>query len=98
MASAVSGARRKGLQHNPGGVASLEQEIHRAFVQMAEWVVAGLLAQATVGSAFAAAAKKKVAPTDLKRTLRGGAPRLLRVRLLGGLLIQPCARRPDDTD
>jgi hypothetical protein len=49
----------KALQKNPDGLANLEQEIHRAFAQMADKVVAGLLAQATAGSAFADAAKKK---------------------------------------
>jgi hypothetical protein len=49
----------KALARNPGGLANLEQEIHRAFAQMADRVVAGLLAQATADSAFADAAKKK---------------------------------------
>ena len=35
------------LAQNPGGLANLEQEIHRTFTQMADCVVAGLLAQAT---------------------------------------------------
>ena len=43
----------KALQKNPDGLANLEQEIHRAFAQMADKVVAGLLAQTTAGSAFA---------------------------------------------
>ena len=49
----------KKLAQNPGNFANLEQEIHRAFAQMADCVVAGLLAQATADSAFADAAKKK---------------------------------------
>ena len=49
----------KALEQNPGGLANLEQEIHRAFSQMADRVVAGLLAQATAGSTFADAAQKK---------------------------------------
>ena len=49
----------KALEQNPGGLANLEQEIHRTFAQMADRVVAGLLAQATADSAFADAAKKK---------------------------------------
>jgi len=49
----------KFLQQNPGEFANLEKEIHRAFAQMADRVVAGLLAQATAPAAFAAAAKKK---------------------------------------
>ena len=49
----------KTLQQSPGGLANLEQEVHRAFTQMADQVVAGLLAQATAGSEFAEAAKKK---------------------------------------
>ena len=49
----------KALQQNPGGLANLEQEIHRAFAQMADRVVAGLLAEATAAADFAEAAKKK---------------------------------------
>jgi hypothetical protein len=49
----------KALQQNPGGLANLEQEIHHAFAQMADRVVAGLLAEATAASDFADAAKKK---------------------------------------
>lgn len=49
----------KTLEQNPGDFANLEQEVHRAFAQMADQVMAGLLAQATAGSAFADAAKKK---------------------------------------
>ncbi len=49
----------KALEQNPGGLANLEQEIHRAFAQMADRVVAGLLAQATADSSFADAAQKK---------------------------------------
>ena len=49
----------KALAQNPGGLANLEQEIHRTFSQMADRVVAGLLAQATADSAFADTAKKK---------------------------------------
>lgn len=47
------------LEKNPGQLANLEQEIHRAFAQMADRVVAGLLAQATGDVAFADTAKKK---------------------------------------
>jgi hypothetical protein len=49
----------KALQQDPGRFANLEQEIHRAFAQMADRVVAGLLAQATADPDFSAAAKKK---------------------------------------
>jgi hypothetical protein len=47
------------LQRNPGSLANLEQEIHRAFAQMADRVVAGLLTEATAGEDFVDAAKKK---------------------------------------
>ena len=47
------------LQQNPSKFGDLEQEIHRAFAQMADQVVAGLLAESTAGSDFAEAAKKK---------------------------------------
>ena len=46
------------LQQDPGKFADLEKEIHRAFAQMADQVVAGLLAETTADSDFAAAAKK----------------------------------------
>jgi len=49
----------KALQENPSAFANLEKEIHHAFEQMADRVVAGLLAQATAPAEFAAAAKKK---------------------------------------
>ena len=49
----------KSLEQNPGGLANLEQEIHRVFSQMADRVVAGLLAQATADSSFADTAQKK---------------------------------------
>jgi len=47
------------LQRNPGKLADVEQEVHRAFAQMADQVVAGLLAEATADPALAKAAKKK---------------------------------------
>ena len=47
------------LQKDFGSLANLEQEIHHAFAQMADRVVAGLLAEATADAEFAAAAKKK---------------------------------------
>ena len=49
----------KQLQADPGSFADLEKNVHRAFQQMADQVVAGLLAQATGPAAFAEAAKKK---------------------------------------
>ena len=49
----------KSLQQNPGAFAHLEKEIHCAFAQMADHIVAGLLAQASQPAEFAAAAKKK---------------------------------------
>jgi hypothetical protein len=49
----------KALAQDPGALANLEQEIHRTFAQMADRVVAGLLAQATADSAFADSAQKK---------------------------------------
>jgi hypothetical protein len=47
------------LQENPAGFADLEKKVHHAFQQMADQVVAGLLAQATKGDDFADNAKKK---------------------------------------
>jgi len=49
----------KFLQQNPGAFAHLEKEIHHAFAQMADHVVAGLLAQASQPPEFTDAAKKK---------------------------------------
>lgn len=47
------------LQQNPGKFGDLEKEVHRAFAEMADQVVAGLLAAATADADFAEAAKKK---------------------------------------
>lgn len=47
------------LQQNPSKFGDLEKEIHRAFAQMADQVVAGLLAETTAGADFADSAKKK---------------------------------------
>jgi hypothetical protein len=47
------------LTANPGSFTDLERTVHHAFQQMADQVVAGLLAQATAGDDFAQAAKKK---------------------------------------
>ena len=49
----------KRLQDNPGSFMELEKSVHQAFKQMADQVVAGLLAQAAQGNEFAEAAKKK---------------------------------------
>jgi hypothetical protein len=47
------------LQKDPAGFADLEKKVHHAFQQMADQLVAGLLAQATKGDDFADNAKKK---------------------------------------
>jgi hypothetical protein len=47
------------LKQNPGSFVDLEKTVHSAFQQMADQLVAGLLAQATQGTDFAQAAKKK---------------------------------------
>lgn len=47
------------LQENPSSFADLEKTVHHAFQQMADQLVAGLLAQATQADAFAPTAKKK---------------------------------------
>ena len=49
----------KAFQERPEDFADLEQTVHHAFRQMADQMVAGLLAQATKGTEFAQAAKKK---------------------------------------
>jgi hypothetical protein len=49
----------KALQQNPGKFTDLEKEVHGVFAQMADQVVAGLVAETTADSEFAAAAKKK---------------------------------------
>ena len=49
----------RSLQNNPAGFADLEKKVHHAFQQMADQLVAGLLAQATQGDDFADNAKKK---------------------------------------
>ena len=47
------------LQEDPGQFAALEQAVQHAFAQMADQMVAGLLAQATQAADFTQAAKKK---------------------------------------
>jgi hypothetical protein len=47
------------LQKNPAGFGDLEKKVHHAFQQMADQLVAGLLAQATKSVEFADDAKKK---------------------------------------
>ena len=47
------------LQKNPGGFVDLEKKVHHTFQQMADQLVAGLLAQASQGDDFADNAKKK---------------------------------------
>ena len=47
------------LQKDPSGFGDLEKKVHHAFQQMADQLVAGLLAQATKGDDFADNAKKK---------------------------------------
>lgn len=47
------------LQENPGSFVDLEKAVHDAFQQMADQLVAGLLAQATAGEDFAQGVKKK---------------------------------------
>ncbi len=49
----------RSLQENPAGFADLEKTVHYAFQQMADQLVAGLLAQATQVDGFAQTAKKK---------------------------------------
>jgi hypothetical protein len=47
------------LRENPGSFAEVEQTVRHVFQQMADRMVAGLLAQATEPAEFAQAAKKK---------------------------------------
>lgn len=47
------------LTANPGSFVDLEKTVHQSFQQMADQLVAGLLAQATAADEFAQAAKKK---------------------------------------
>lgn len=47
------------LKADPGSFVNLEKTVHDAFQQMADQLVAGLLAQATQGDDFAHSAKKK---------------------------------------
>ena len=49
----------KQLQARPGSFLELEKAVHRTFQQMADQMVAGLLAEATAPAEFADAAKKK---------------------------------------
>jgi hypothetical protein len=47
------------LTNDPAAFADLEKTVHQAFQQMADQLVAGLLAGATQGEPFAKTAKKK---------------------------------------
>ncbi len=47
------------LREDPGSFVNLEKTVHDAFQQMADQLVAGLLAQATQGDDFVHNAKKK---------------------------------------
>jgi len=47
------------LTENPGSFVDLEKTVHQAFQQMADQLVAGLLAEATRGDDLAQTAKKK---------------------------------------
>jgi hypothetical protein len=47
------------LQSRPGSFTDLERDVHRAFQQMADQVIAGLLAEATARAEFTDAAQKK---------------------------------------
>jgi len=53
------GTDPKQLQAQPGSFTDLEKRVHQTFQQMADQLVAGLLAQATAPAEFADAAKKK---------------------------------------
>ena len=47
------------LQDNPAAFKDVEKIVHHAFQQMADQLIAGLLAQATQGDDFTQTAKKK---------------------------------------
>jgi hypothetical protein len=47
------------LRADPGSFADLEKSVHRAFQEMADQVVAGLLAEVTGPAGFAETAQKK---------------------------------------
>jgi hypothetical protein len=47
------------LSQNPAAFADLERTVHQAFAQLADQVVAGLLAEVTKPAAWAQNAKKK---------------------------------------
>jgi hypothetical protein len=74
------------LQENPAGFADLEKKVHHAFAQMADQLVAGLLAQATKGDDFVDNAKKKTTANG-ERRFRSARPCTLKLRLLGGLVL-----------
>ncbi len=49
----------KQLQAHPGSFVDVEKDVHRTFQQLADQLVAGLLAKATAEAHFAEEAKKK---------------------------------------
>jgi hypothetical protein len=76
----------KALCKSPGEFVDIEQQVHLAFKQMADEMVAGLLAQATKPPEFTESSKKKVM-ANAKVKLRSGETRPLLLRLLGGMII-----------
>jgi len=73
------------LSADPGQLEPLEREVHAAFAQGADLLVAGLLAVVMQQAEFAAASERT--RRDHGYPLARGRPRQIRVRLLGGLLI-----------
>ena len=75
------------LQQDPGKFADVEKEIHRAFAQMADTVVAVLLVEAAADCASAPTAKKNGVPADPQRNIRRRCSRKLRGPLPVGLRV-----------
>lgn len=73
------------LSAEPGQLEPLEREVHAAFAQGADLLVAGLLAVVMQQTEFLAAAERT--RRDHGYPLARGRTRQIRVRLLGGLLI-----------
>ena len=75
------------LKENPGSFVDLEKTVHDAFQQMADQLVAGLLAQATARRRLRPQREKKVIKPHRQAEITTGERRPLSVRLLGGLMI-----------
>jgi hypothetical protein len=78
-------AWKEWLRENPDQLSELEADIHAAFSRGADLLVVGLMALVTKAPRFLAACEQTRRNSAVP--LRGGRPRQIQVRLLGGLVL-----------